>query len=99
MTTAQTKWDNNIVKFSAQLLCACGYEAVAKELLQSENEKTMTFEDDDVRYWIDVNPTKKPFGEATVGICDEKAGGIIAYLSSVKLARKFIEDCIESDED
>ena len=38
------------------------------------------------RFWIDTSTIENPFGEHTLGIVDEKAGGIIIYVNSEKVA-------------
>ena len=43
--------------------------------------------DRDERFWVDGFPLKTPFGEDTLGIVDEEAGGIIAYVGLEDNAR------------
>ena len=38
--------------------------------------------DKEKRFWVDTTPIKQPYGEHTLGIVDEQAGGIIAYVGS-----------------
>lgn len=47
--------------------------------------------DDGPRYWIDENPSKRPFGVETRGIVDEEAGGIIAYVCTDELAETLVQ--------
>ena len=47
--------------------------------------------DDGPRYWIDDNPDEKPFGEHTLGIVDEDAGGVIAYVGTEELAQTMLK--------
>tara|TARA_Y100000310_G_scaffold209426_1_gene210059 strand:- start:13429 stop:13641 length:213 start_codon:yes stop_codon:yes gene_type:complete len=41
------------------------------------------WDSDEERYWVDENPcpetNKLPFGDASIALVDEKAGGIIAW--------------------
>lgn len=47
--------------------------------------------DDEQRYWIDEFPLIKPYGSETLGIVDEEAGGVIAYVGSEANAKLIIK--------
>ncbi len=42
------------------------------------------------RYWIDTMPLIKPYGPGTLGIVDEEAGGVFAYVGSEENAKRII---------
>ncbi len=42
------------------------------------------------RYWIDDNPLERPFGEHTVALVDEEAGGVVAYVNDYARALSFL---------
>ncbi len=42
------------------------------------------------RFWIDDNPEVKPFQDASVGVVDEREGGVIAYFNNEEDAQRFI---------
>ncbi len=45
----------------------------------------------DERFWIDIFPVKEPYGRKTLGIVDERAGGVIAYVGSEQLAKLIVK--------
>ncbi|KKK75286.1 hypothetical protein LCGC14_2875240 [marine sediment metagenome] len=52
----------------------------------------------DGRYWVDDNIlVPHPYGDNTLGIVDEHAGGIVAYVGNVKLAIQLIK-LLEADD-
>ena len=59
----------------------------------------MTEPDSDPRYWIDMNPTKKPFGGWTMAVVDEEEGGVIAYTYSLGLAEGIVRSLEKSGKD
>lgn len=65
-----------------------GYSRVHSPLLR--NKKMGRYEDGEGRFWIHDDPTDRPYGEDTLGIVDEKGGGIIAYVGSWNLAELLI---------
>lgn len=54
-------------------------------------------EDEGKRYWIDTMPLKKPYGICTLGIVDEEAGGVIAYVGNERNAERIIQ-ALETNE-
>lgn len=48
--------------------------------------RKLDVEENGPRYWIDLNPLEKPFGEETRGIVDEEAGGVVAYCGTEEQA-------------
>lgn len=45
--------------------------------------------DPDKRFWIDSDPSEKPFGEHTIGVVDEELGGIFAYFNNLVAADEY----------
>jgi len=56
----------------------------------------MTEPNSDPRYWIDYNPTEKPFGGWTMAVVDEEEGGVIAYAYNLSLAERIVRLLEES---
>ncbi len=47
--------------------------------------------EEEKRYWIDTMPLIKPYGIYTLGIVDEEAGGVIAYVGNEDNAKRIIQ--------
>lgn len=50
----------------------------------------------DSRFWIDTNPSNKPFGHSTAAVVDEEAGGVVAYFCELRLAVHFARHASEA---
>ncbi|MHA1146455.1 MAG: hypothetical protein ACTSRW_17085 [Candidatus Helarchaeota archaeon] len=49
------------------------------------------YEDGEGRFWATISEQRKPFGEDTIGIVDENAGGIVAYVGSFEFANQLVD--------
>ena len=54
-------------------------------------------DEENKRYWTDTMPLIKPYGNGTLGIVDEEAGGVIAYVGSEENANRIIAALEMSD--